>query len=276
MKKGILIALLLFVVNLYCGLFTRDTKVTPDGGFAVKLYNYGPSDIVKGTVVSFKTNDNSKMVIASSNGLLPIGVVYSDTIESNETGWIVISGTVDVLLVATTNIAITNSVIPGDYIMASVGSDYGKAYMVNTLPATTNILSNVIVEYSAKITNFITNYVSHDTTGYSNAYSDATVTITNFITNIYGDYTNGGTELTRTNVITNYFNYVYQTSVNVPYTNIAIITNITTNYFNYTYGAVLTNSTEYVASNTTRLLGYSVIHTNNSTNSVYCRILIKK
>ena len=67
------------------------TKTTPEGGFAVYMYNGSGSTIDQYMVVMADPYHDSSIAIAPAYCVLPIGVSY-ETITSGSWGWIVISG----------------------------------------------------------------------------------------------------------------------------------------------------------------------------------------
>jgi len=102
-------------------------KITPDGGYAIKLTNKTGVASVKGTVVMVGATDNSfKVNIVDSD--MPIGVVYDSGIADGSECFIVVSGMAYVLLVNST--ATTRG-----YVAYSSGTTAGRVDTVAAIPA---------------------------------------------------------------------------------------------------------------------------------------------
>ena len=90
------------------------TKTTPEGGFAVYMYNGSGSAISKYMVVMADPNHDNSIAIAPAKSNLPIGITY-DSIPSGSWGWIVVSGI--------TTVQIYNSVTRSYYAYVSTSAD---------------------------------------------------------------------------------------------------------------------------------------------------------
>lgn len=75
---------------------TDNTKITPEGGLAVKRINKTGAASVKGALVATSTAvDNS--VILQANTYDTIGVFYESGVADGSVAWVVVSGIADVL-----------------------------------------------------------------------------------------------------------------------------------------------------------------------------------
>lgn len=77
---------------------------TPLGGWCIRLKNISGARILKGTVVTASPSNDNCFTIAALDSIYPLGVAAED-IEINATGWIVVSGIAEVLVV--NNVAAT-------------------------------------------------------------------------------------------------------------------------------------------------------------------------
>jgi hypothetical protein len=75
----------------YSGGSGSNTMTTPEGGFAVYMYNGSGNDIGQYMVVMADPNNDTSIAIAPSRCNLPIGITY-DSIPNGTWGWVVISG----------------------------------------------------------------------------------------------------------------------------------------------------------------------------------------
>lgn len=104
-------------------------KITPEGGYAIKLINNTGLISVKGTVAKVGEVDNS-FTTNQIDGDMPIGIVYESGIADGLECWIVVSGIADVLLVNTASS--TRS-----YIAYSSGTVAGRIDTASSAPAAT-------------------------------------------------------------------------------------------------------------------------------------------
>jgi len=77
---------------------TLKAKITPEGGYAIKLTNRSGGALTKGRVVECDSANDDSFTTAAAGTDHPIGVVYDTSIADDAEGWIVISGIADVLL----------------------------------------------------------------------------------------------------------------------------------------------------------------------------------
>lgn len=105
-------------------------KVTPEGGYAIKLLNRTGVDSVKGTVVAVSSNYDNTFMINPIDGDMPIGIVYDDSVADGSYCWIVVTGIAQVLLV--NSVATTRS-----YIGYSSATVAGRIDTAATVPVPT-------------------------------------------------------------------------------------------------------------------------------------------
>lgn len=93
-------------------------KITPEGGYAVRMINKTGAPSVKGTVVRINpalANSVAKIVVNIPD---PIGVIYDSGVADGESVWIVKSGIADVYFVGNT----TNGHLARGFITSDGGS----------------------------------------------------------------------------------------------------------------------------------------------------------
>ena len=78
------------------------TKVTKEGGYAIRFVNKTGAASVKGTVVEASTTTFDAVGIVPSDQPDPIGVIYEDGVADGDLVWVVTMGKVQVLLEDTT------------------------------------------------------------------------------------------------------------------------------------------------------------------------------
>lgn len=71
---------------------------TPLGGWCIRLTNKSGVQILKGTVVIASSGNDNCFTIAALDSIYPLGVA-AENIEINASGWIVVSGIAEVLIV---------------------------------------------------------------------------------------------------------------------------------------------------------------------------------
>jgi hypothetical protein len=71
-------------------------KITPEGGYAVKLKNKSGVTVNKGTVVQASGTDSASFVLAVVSSENPIGIVYDNSIADGNDCWVVVSGIADI------------------------------------------------------------------------------------------------------------------------------------------------------------------------------------
>lgn len=88
-------------------------RVTPEGGFAVRMVNATGSTSVKGTLVSPSTTVDGEVIASPASNQDTVGIVYEDGIPNTRYMWVVIGGIADVL------IENANAVVNGDWLGTS-------------------------------------------------------------------------------------------------------------------------------------------------------------
>jgi hypothetical protein len=87
-------------------------KVTPEGGYAIKLTNGQGSPVSKGNTVRAKNNVADNFVLTTSTTSIDcIGVVYDDSIADGVEGYVVVAGIAEVQFATTTS--------PGNWVWIS-------------------------------------------------------------------------------------------------------------------------------------------------------------
>jgi hypothetical protein len=77
-------------------------RLTPEGGFAVRLTNKTGAVSVKGTVVTADTSADNAVKKIAVDVPAPIGVIYDDDIADGAEVWVVLSGIAAVYFTGTT------------------------------------------------------------------------------------------------------------------------------------------------------------------------------
>lgn len=73
-------------------------KITPEGGFAVRLTNKSGAKTVKGQIVSHKGTDANAFGLTAVDATHCLGVVYEAGVEDAAECWVVVSGIAQVLM----------------------------------------------------------------------------------------------------------------------------------------------------------------------------------
>lgn len=74
------------------------TRLTPEGGIAIKLVNKTGAASAKGTLVEAHETIDKSFETLPADGDDPIGVVYENAVPDGEECWVVISGAAEALL----------------------------------------------------------------------------------------------------------------------------------------------------------------------------------
>lgn len=161
MKKilYVLLSMMLFVV-LFNGIFTSNTKITAEGGIAIKLVNRTPTNSITGQIASIEsgsTNAGSYIPFwgPNSNANYPVGVVYEDDEDIGDDTWVVFAGVVDVLIA--TNTFASN----GYYVYADTNSTRAIATNAVNLTNGQSYYADFLIGYAIQnVTNHGTNDVT--------------------------------------------------------------------------------------------------------------------
>ena len=106
-------------------------KITPEGGYAVRMINSTGGASVKGTVVTVGTavqDSVQKIVVDAPN---PVGIIYEDSIADGLEVWVVISGIADVYFVGnTTRGDIARGFLTADGASYVTGQALSEAYPI--------------------------------------------------------------------------------------------------------------------------------------------------
>jgi len=111
-------------------------KITPEGGYAVKLTNKTGSPSVKGQIVSHKGTDANAFGLTAVNATHCLGVVYEGGVADAAECWVVVSGIAQVRMknAATMGhicrIPLTADVGEAGYAMDAVQSDTASVYKI--------------------------------------------------------------------------------------------------------------------------------------------------
>ena len=93
-------------------------KITPEGGYAVKLTNKTGAASVKGSIVSLSTGTDNAFALAAIGASGVVGVVYEAGIADAAECWVVVKGIAETLF--------TNNITHGMYARAPIASDTDK------------------------------------------------------------------------------------------------------------------------------------------------------
>jgi hypothetical protein len=83
-----------------CGtnFYNPKMRITPEGGYAIKLTNKTGGNSVQGQIVIASTTVDNAFETAAANDQMPIGVIYNAGIADGQECWIVVAGIADVLI----------------------------------------------------------------------------------------------------------------------------------------------------------------------------------
>jgi len=73
-------------------------KITPEGGFAVRLTNKSGAVTVKGQIVGIKTGTDNAFDLTAVDANYCLGVVYESGVEDGAPCWVVVIGIAEVLM----------------------------------------------------------------------------------------------------------------------------------------------------------------------------------
>ena len=73
-------------------------KITPEGGYAVKLTNKTGAPSVKGQIVGIKTGTNNAFDLTAVDATCNLGVVYESGVADAAECWVVVGGIAQVLM----------------------------------------------------------------------------------------------------------------------------------------------------------------------------------
>ena len=94
-------------------------KITPEGGFAVRLTNMSGAVTVKGQIVGIKTGTNNAFDLTAVDATYNLGVVYEAGVEDAAECWVVVSGIAQVLM--------KNAAVRGQMCRIPLNNDVGGA-----------------------------------------------------------------------------------------------------------------------------------------------------
>ena len=94
-------------------------KITPEGGFAVRLTNKSGAETVKGQIVGIKTGTDNAFDLTAVGANHCLGVVYESGIEDDAVCWVVVSGIAQVLM--------KNAAVRGQLCRIPLNADDSKA-----------------------------------------------------------------------------------------------------------------------------------------------------
>lgn len=93
-------------------------KITPEGGYAVKLTIKTGAASVKGSIVSLSTGTDNAFALAAIDASGVVGVVYEAGIADAAECWVVVKGIAETLF--------TNNITHGMYARAPIATDTDK------------------------------------------------------------------------------------------------------------------------------------------------------
>jgi len=80
------------------GVGNSNFKITPEGGFAVRLTNMSGAVSVKGQIVGIKTGTDNAFDLTAVDATYNLGVVYEGGVADAAECWVVVSGIAQVLM----------------------------------------------------------------------------------------------------------------------------------------------------------------------------------
>jgi len=119
-------------------------KITPEGGYAVKLTNKTGAPSVKGQIVSHKGTVANAFALTAVNATHCLGVVYEEGVKDDAECWVVVSGIAQVLMknAATMGhicrIPLTADGVEAGYAMDAAQSDTASVYKIGDVLETAN------------------------------------------------------------------------------------------------------------------------------------------
>ncbi len=127
------------------GVGNSDFKITPEGGFAVRLTNKSGAATVKGQIVSHKGTVANAFDLTAVDAKHCLGVVYEIGVEDGAQCWVVVSGIAQVLMKnAATMGQMCRIPLNGDagkdagYAMAAEQPDTASVYKIGDVLETAN------------------------------------------------------------------------------------------------------------------------------------------
>ena len=94
-------------------------KITPEGGYAVKLTNMTGAPSIMGQIVGIKTGTNNAFDHTAVDATYNLGVVYEAGVEDAAECWVVVSGIAQVLM--------KNAAVRGQMCRIPLNNDVGGA-----------------------------------------------------------------------------------------------------------------------------------------------------
>ena len=94
-------------------------KITPEGGYAVKLTNKTGAPSVKGQIVGIKTGTNNAFDLTAVDATCNLGVVYESGVADAAECWVVVGGIAQVLM--------KNAAVRGQLCRIPLNTEVGEA-----------------------------------------------------------------------------------------------------------------------------------------------------
>ena len=116
------------------GVGNSNFKITPEGGFAVRLTNMSGAVSVKGQIVGIKTGTDNAFDLTAVDATHCLGVVYEGGVADAAECWVVVSGIAQVLM--------KNAAVRGQMCRIPLNTDNGKAAgyaMADDQPGTASV-----------------------------------------------------------------------------------------------------------------------------------------
>jgi hypothetical protein len=124
----------------YKGNIKSRTRMTPEGGFAVKLKNGTGAPTIKGTLVQASSTSDLTVKKMIADESVPVGVIYDNGIADGEDCWIVVSGLADFLLEDGTGCA------PGNWAVVSENQD-GRISSESATPPPSGTIAEIQLHF---------------------------------------------------------------------------------------------------------------------------------
>lgn len=74
-----------------------NTRLTPEGGLAIRMINKTGANSIKGSVLEVSLTTDNGVKLIDIDDIDPIGIIYDNNIPDGELVWVVVSGLAEVL-----------------------------------------------------------------------------------------------------------------------------------------------------------------------------------
>ncbi|MCU0641818.1 MAG: hypothetical protein MUC35_07060, partial [Candidatus Margulisbacteria bacterium] len=135
-------------------------KITPEGGYAIRLKNFTGATSVKGTLAAISNEVSGEMgfLATPAESDRPIGAVYDSGVANGEYCWVVVAGIADVLLKNSTATAAGYFMMTSDAAGRALPKADGPqnvaehnreiGHCLETKSAGTNVLAKIVMHFN--------------------------------------------------------------------------------------------------------------------------------